>query len=562
MQNLKRYMPSKLSIRLLLIVLVISTGITLVTSCILLYSDYKKDLEAINDHQIRIQNVDLKELTLDLWEFDWPKVELKLKGLLNYPEISYAYVVLNGGERVSKGDPKRHEFSEVKDYPLLYKQKELGTLFVQVDYNYVYERLKDKAFNILLIQFFNTFMVSVLIMILVHLMITRHLITLANYTRKLSFDSLDSEPFELKRPHKEDELAAVTTALNKMKSNLKMEFENRKQIEVELLSERSQLAALNKELENKVNERTGELQRSNNELSIALNNVNNMIEQLQNTQKELIVKEKMLATGGMVVGLAHELNTPLGVCKTSVSAVADFVTQIRDDINNQKLTKDTLNTHLESIYSLATMSEDNIDRISAMINTFKELSVKEEVVESIAEVKLQECFMDVNKWAGGNLRGGLTIHIECPSNFTIETFESSLHKVIQALVENAALHAFKQDEAGNIYLKARPSEKQSAVIITVSDDGIGIKKDEHARIFEPFYTTKRNQGGLGLGLNIVYNLVTQALSGSIRCIDSKYGGCCFEVTLPTALSESDIEAYRNKLNASPEISDTNIDVWP
>ncbi len=547
MQHIKRLLPSKLSIRLLLIVLFISTFITLITSSFLLYIDYQKDLKAIEEHQERIQEVDLKELTLDLWEFDWPKVELKLKGLLNYPEINYAYVVLNGGERVSEGDPKRSKYSELVDYPLIYNQKELGTLFIQIDFNYVYQRLKDKTINILMIQFFNTFMVSILIMMLVHRMITRHLITLAKYTRNLSFDSLDSEPFELHRNHKEDELEAVTTALNKMKNNLKNEFENRKQIEVELKSERSQLAILNKELETKVSERTEELQRSNTELSIALANVNNMIEQLQDTQKELIVKEKMLATGGMVVGLAHELNTPLGVCKTSVSAISDFVDQIRAAIDNQQLTKDTLNTHLDSMHSLAAISEDNIDRISAMINTFKELSVKEEVIESIKPVELQECFMHVNQWAGGNLRGGLTIHIECPTNLIIETFESSLYKVLQSLTENAALHAFEQDQAGNIYLKAELPEDQNAIIITVSDDGIGIKQDEQARIFEPFYTTKRNKGGLGLGLNIVYNLVTQALSGSIRCIDSEYGGTCFEITMPKTLSESEVDTFRSTI---------------
>lgn len=558
MQNIKRFLPSKLSIRLLLIVLVISTCITLITSCFLLYIDYQKDLKAIREHQARIQEVDLKELTLDLWEFDWPKVELKLKGLLNYPEINYAYVVLNGGERVSKGNPKRHDYSELIDYPLLYKQKELGTLFVQVDYNYVYQRILEKAFNILMIQFFNTFMVSILIMILVHRLITRHLITLASYTRNLSFDSLDSEPFELHRTHREDELEAVTTALNKMKANLKMEFENRKQIEVELISERSQLAALNKALETKVTERTAELQRSNNELSIALSNVNAMIEQLQNTQKELIVKEKMLATGGMVVGLAHELNTPLGVCKTSVSAISDFVAQIQSAIDNQQLTKENLQTHLGSIQSLAEMSEDNIDRISAMINTFKELSVKEDVIESIVKVTLQECFMDINKWAGSNLRGGLTMHIECPANLVIETFESSLMKVLQSLLENASLHAFSQDQAGNIYLKARLGEDQHSIILTVSDDGIGIKHDEQSRIFEPFYTTKRNKGGLGLGLNIVYNLVTQALSGSIRCIDSKYGGTCFEVTLPKSLSKSEMGSYKQKVSNATEVSGPEI----
>ena len=538
MQSFTNVLPSKLSIRLLLIVLVISTGITFLTSSVLLYSDYLKDLKVIEENQKRIKEVDLKELTLDLWEFDWPKVELKLQGILNYPEIDYAYVVLNGGERVAKGDPKRHISSEVVDYSLLYKQKELGILYIQINYGYVYDRVLEKGISILLTQFFNTFLVSILIMILVHRLITRHLHTLANLTHNLSFDSNDKTTFELERNYVQDELQAVTDALNEMKSELYEELEQRSKVEMELLSEREQLATLNSDLEDKVDERTTDLKKSNDELSIALTNVNSMVLQLQNTQKELIIKEKMLATGGMVVGLAHELNTPLGVCKTSVSAISDYVHQMHQAIDSGRLSKESFINHLSSINTLAKMSEDSIDRISAMISTFKELSVQEDVIDSVETINIEELLRYCNDWAGANLRGGLTIHCQCPAGLTIETFKGSIFKVIQSLMENASLHAFQVDQAGNIYLKAQLSS-DNKILFSIEDDGVGIAQAEQARIFEPFYTTKRNEGGLGLGLNIIYNIVTQALGGTIACKDSEYGGCCFEVSLPPKLTNTD-----------------------
>jgi len=105
-------------------------------------------------------------------------------------------------------------------------------------------------------------------------------------------------------------------------------------------------------------------------------------------------------------------------------------------------------------------------------------------------------------------------------------------------MENASLHAFEEDQAGSIYLKAKLSN-DDRIVFSIEDDGAGIAQAEQARIFEPFYTTKRNEGGLGLGLNIIYNIVTQALGGSIICKDSEHGGCCFEVSLPPKLTNTE-----------------------
>lgn len=511
---------------------------TLVTSSVQLYLDYKQELKIIEDHQIRIREIGVAQMSVDLWEFDWPKVNLELKGLLNYPEIEYTYVLLNDGERVAKGTPVKHSNSDIVKYSLSYNQRELGDLFIQINYNYIYDRLLSKGLNILITQAINTFLISIAILYLVHHLITRHLYNLASFTERLSLDSLDSEPFKLRRKYKDDELQAVIRAINHMKSTLKIQLERKKEIEQDLLNERTELAKLNFELEHKVEERTVELKESNQELSDALIHVNDMIVQLQSAQKELIIQEKMLATGSMVVGLAHELNTPLGVCKTSVSAIVDFINQVNQSLESGQLSKNFLEEQLEGIVSLAQMSEDNIDRISAMIETFKELSVQRDTIEAIEEISLTDFFKDCSQWAGNSLRGGITFHIRSTSDLTIETFRSSLVKVIESLISNAATHAFPEDEPGHIYLEA--SEVNNKRIISVSDNGCGIPPKDQKRIFEPFYTTKRNKGGLGLGLNIVYNIVTQGLAGDIECKQGPEGGTCFEITLPEKLSNSEL----------------------
>ncbi len=533
MLGLKHAIPSKLGRRLLLTIVAFSTVVTLITTIILLLLDYQRDLSVIEEHQHRIEDVYLKQLSLDLWEFDIPGVELKLEGLLNYPENDYVYIVLKGGEKMAHGDPTKYPYSELFDYPLAYDDRDIGTLFVQVNYGYLYDRLFEKAVSILITQFFKTFIVSLFILSIVHQIVTRHLYKLATFARNLSLETLD-DTLELNRQKQDDELQIVTDSLNDMSSNLKQELEQRVKVEQELILDRAKLAELNKELEEKVQERTSELRKTNTELSVALDNVNEMIEQLQETQKQLIVREKMLATGGMVVGLAHELNTPLGICKTSVSAISDFVEKLRHDTDNNHLSKSVLYGALNDITSLTDMSENNIDRMNGLIETFKELSVSQEC-ETLSEIEITQFLNEFVLWNGEQLQKEVTITIKSPIKIIVETFATSLHKVLQALIENANTHAFKENTVGNIFIEVRKNESLGTVNISVSDDGCGIKESDRQRIFEPFYTTRRNKGGLGLGLNIIYNLVTQALGGSVECTDSQYGGICFNITLPLNL---------------------------
>ena len=541
MFNFKRAIPSQLGRRLLFTIVAMSSAVTVITTMIILLLDYKQDLSVLEDHQARIKSVYLKQLSLDLWEFDWPKVELKLEGLLNYPENEYAYIVLKGGEKKSRGMSVDSKYTELKEYSLTYQEKEIGTLYLQVNYGYVYDRLIDKAINILMTQFVKTFIVSLFILAIVHRMVTRHLYRLANFAKNLSFDSLENN-LELAREKQNDELQVVTDSLNQMRSNLASELEHKEKIEQELEVERGQLANLNLELEDKVEQRTQELRKTNTELSVALDNVNSMIEQLQETQKQLIIREKMLATGGMVIGLAHELNTPLGVCKTSISAIADFTRTLQSDVDNNCLSKQGFADSLQNIDSLSEMCEESIDRITGLVTTFKKLSVKEEY-ETLSQVQLITFMKDFITWTDTTLRNNIKLTVNCAENIMIETFFISLHKVLQALVENAATHAFPDEASGNINVDITKVPDQDNIVFSVSDDGIGVKESERQRIFEPFYTTRRTKGEIGLGLNITYNLVTQALGGSIEYMDSEGGGACFNVTLPLTLRNKETKHY-------------------
>ncbi|GAA3918132.1 ATP-binding protein [Litoribacillus peritrichatus] len=498
-------------------------------------------MSVFEDHQERIKNVYLKQLSLDLWEFDWPKVELKLEGLLNYPENDYAYIVLIGGERKEMGTPNASPYSELKEYEILHKSKVIGTLYLEVNYGYLYDRIIAKAVNILFTQFIKTFIVSLFILAIVHRMITRHLNKLAHFANNLSFDSLQIT-LELSRERQNDELQVVTDAINHMRHNLATELKHKEKIEEELQNERALLADMNAKLEHKVDKRTHELSKTNQELSTALNNVNAMVEQLKETQKQLIIREKMLATGGMVIGLAHELNTPLGVCKTSISAISDFVTNIKADAENNHLSKQGFSDALENITSLSVMCENNIDRITGLVTTFKKLSVHEEC-ETLSLVNLHEFMKEFRHWSDSYLRKSLTLHILCDKKIEIETFFMSLHKALQALVENAETHAFSDDQPGSIYIEVSQNPEDASVSILVSDNGVGINESERQRIFEPFYTTRRNKGELGLGLNITYNIVTQALGGTIECLESKYQGACFKLTLPKTLRDKQTKHY-------------------
>ncbi|HEY7872075.1 MAG TPA: ATP-binding protein, partial [Rudaea sp.] len=264
------------------------------------------------------------------------------------------------------------------------------------------------------------------------------------------------------------------------------------------------LRKLNEELESRVDARTADFRRANVELRQTL-------EQLTQTQRQLLESEKMAALGGLVAGIAHEINTPLGVTVTAASHLREEALRIA---RAQPLNPDDLAGFHATIGESSEIILRNLQRADRLIKSFKLVAV-DQTTEERRSIELGAYLNDILISLGPSLKQTPhVVAIDCSEPITIETYPGALYQIVSNLVMNSLHHAFAPEQAGTITVGAR--ENGSVVELTYRDDGVGMNDEVRARIFEPFFTTRRGQGGSGLGLHMVYNLVTQLLKGSIR----------------------------------------------
>jgi len=292
-------------------------------------------------------------------------------------------------------------------------------------------------------------------------------------------------------------------------------FSGRIAAEFDRLDKENQLKKLNSLLDSKVKERT-------HELELALNN-------LHSTQDKLVEIEKMAALGDLVSGVAHEVNTPLGICVTSISAMEETVEHLKKGLESQQLTKEQLTRDLELLSEYQNIIARSINKAVELIRSFKSVAV-EQHSDIEVEINLAEHVHNVIRTVRTMFKGkNYTINLDIDENLRLVTFPSAWNQILTNFLMNSHFHGFegRQDGTINIFFSAQNNN----LILKYCDDGKGIDDTVKAKIFDPFVTTKRGQGGSGLGLNIVFNLINAKLGGVIKLLDQEQG-CCFEVIVP------------------------------
>ena len=280
---------------------------------------------------------------------------------------------------------------------------------------------------------------------------------------------------------------------------------------------------LNASLEKRVEERTRELSGA--------------LESLTAAQSELVRTEKLSALGSLVAGIAHELNTPIGNSLTVASTLQDQTQEFSEHMG-KGLTRSRLDQFVSNTREGATILMSGLRQAAELVASFKQVAVDQSSVNRRA-FRLNDTVHEILLTLGPGLRKTRhTVHSHVPAELFMESYPGPFGQVLTNLVNNAVLHAFGEEQAGNIYLEATPID-EAWIEFIVRDDGGGIAQANLARVFDPFFTTKLGQGGSGLGLNIVYNLVTKTLGGQIR-VDSPVGkGACFTLRLPRIAPAAD-----------------------
>ncbi|MCB1957910.1 MAG: PAS-domain containing protein [Rhodocyclaceae bacterium] len=280
---------------------------------------------------------------------------------------------------------------------------------------------------------------------------------------------------------------------------------------------RSEIEALNAHLEERVQERTGDLAAANDHLARAMS--------------KLVQSEKLASLGGLVAGIAHELNTPLGNAVTVVGALKDKVAKFERDNAEGGMRRSTLNAFVTACIEASNLLERNVDRAARQVAHFKQVAV-DQTSERRRRFDLAETVEEVVSALSPRLRlCPHTVEIDIPAGIEMDSFPGPLEQVIGNLVENALNHAFADGQAGTVRISARVAANDT-VELSVRDDGLGMGPDVAEHAFDPFYTTRLGSGGSGLGLYIAYTLVAGLLGGSIGLETQPAAGCNFHMELP------------------------------
>jgi signal transduction histidine kinase len=320
------------------------------------------------------------------------------------------------------------------------------------------------------------------------------------------------------------ELDILGKAFNNMLQRTQEHMERQTQAEAEQVK-------LNSSLEGKVQQRTMALKEANSELIQTL-------EKLHQFQRQMVQNEKMASLGDMVAGVAHEVNTPIGLGVTASTMMLDRLSDMRKAFENKTLKASDLTKFITEGEENLNIIYRNLNRAAELISSFKQVAVDQssennrvfyvsQLMDEIL-ISMRPKLKKVNH----------QINVNCTDGLVIESKAGPINQIMINLIMNSIIHGFEDMEKGQIDISIQTAENNN-ICIEFKDNGKGIPEHLRKRIFDPFVTTKRGQGGSGLGMHLVYNLVTQALNGSISVVSEKGLGVQFRILFPAKMVDID-----------------------
>ncbi len=280
---------------------------------------------------------------------------------------------------------------------------------------------------------------------------------------------------------------------------------------------------MNEELEQRVAQRTAQLNEANLALKQSLATV-------KKTQDRMVQTEKMASLGSLVAGVAHEINTPVGIGVTASSLLEEKTQQINKLHASGKMKRSDLEKYLKAANEASASILSNLNRAADLIRSFKEVAV-DQSNEARRSFRVKDYINNVLLSLRPQLKKTAhTIQVECPENLKINSYPGAFSQIVTNLVMNSLLHGFTGIDRGEIQIKF--SRTDADYRLMYSDNGVGMDENTRRNIFDPFFTTERASGGTGLGMYIVFNLVTQTLNGKINCESEPEKGTFIAIKIP------------------------------
>ena len=370
----------------------------------------------------------------------------------------------------------------------------------------------ERALLTLLGTLFYALLLSLTLLWVFSVQVSRPLFSVIGSIAQVDMDCPEQARLHEPQGHADSEIGLLVRLTNQHLQAIALTLE-------QLRAAESSLKQYSDALESKVAERTLALSQS--------------VEQLQQAQSQLIESEKLAALGGLVAGVAHEVNTPLGIAVTATSVLSETLDSLRQQFTAQTLTSQQFSDLLAQASDSTQMLVNNLQRAARLVRDFKQTAV-DQVSEARSQFQVEQVLRALIASLHSETRKvPVEPLLECPSGLQMNSLPGVLTQVLANLILNSVRHAFA-DQAAPL-IEIRLQEQGEQVLLDYRDNGCGVPESLRERIFEPFFTTKRGSGGSGLGLNIVYNLVTRKLGGKLEFSSQPGQGVHFRLSLPREL---------------------------
>lgn len=470
--------------------------------------------------------------SVNLWHFDYENVKKNVSSFFEDPEIKRIVIEQTDMGEVEKleriitsrtyfNDNENFFINKISEFlakytsisnieiteDILYNNNKLGTVELTITGKYREEEIKNNIIKYI-VMIAAIISITIIIIIITSFIVTKPIILL-----KKGFDNLSKGDFETNINFKtKDEVGKLIEYFNDMVYKLKEKIATEKEFELE------------KQKRDITQKWANELEEKNTELS-------DSYKQLKKAQEQIILSEKMAVLGGLVAGVAHEINTPLGICVTSLSYFTDNIKNLKKEYETQNLTEEYLQEHINKSFEIADLLSMNVNRAAELIKSFKQVSV-DQTAENMRIIDFEEYIHEIITSLHPKIKKKkIDITVNIPEKIMVNTYPGTFSQIFSNFIINSILHGFENSETGKITFFS-VVKNSDTLYIEYSDDGKGLNEEGKSKIFEPFYTNKRNTGGTGLGAYILYNLITQRLKGQIKCESRLFEGVKFIINIP------------------------------
>jgi signal transduction histidine kinase len=573
-----------LSRNLLTKVLSVYFILTLIVTVGQIVAEYYNTKNLINSDLETLQQTFSGSLTRAIWELNTPQALIIADGLLSIPAIEGIVVRDDNGavitqlgryidvkerfssQLVREGVRLTEQQSGIFGYtfPLIFefsgRATQVGDVTLFSSRAVVIDRIKVGIYFLIGNAMLKTAFLIILFLMAFRKQLTEPLADLSRQIEDLELDQIDGARVDINQTESV-ELTLMADAYNRLINRLQDYKAQLGNTQKQLITSNEKLDQQNLVLEQEVARKTSglsqammDLQQQKQELEVKQQSLREeierrrhtegalrsqqseleqLVEHLNQAQDRLVQSEKMAALGGLVAGITHEVNTPVGIGVTATSFLAEKLISLQHAFNDKTLTSKTLETFISEALQGTDLLQSNLSRASELIASFKQIAV-DQTSDAIRTINLAEYINEVIRSLQPNFKKTLHhIEVNCPDSIILRCPAGAISQIFTNLLMNSLIHGFEDIKEGLVRITVLDDDNN--VDIHFSDNGKGLAPEQLENLFHPFFTTKREQGGSGLGTHITYNLVRQTLAGSITVNSEQGQGLHYHIRFPKNL---------------------------